>query len=207
MSSTREFTEAVPAPTADGELGWKRLVWQAPAGISAVFVVLLLVFGPDPMLIVFTLVLAVLALVGWRFPRRVGPIAVLAAIGTLASWQTSARPAIAIGVAVIALGAVASQVANVAVGDASPDPGDLVVLTAGLRFVPPDITGSGEVTVHVDNTSPARHTFTIDALDLEVELPGGTAQRFQIDAPAGTYAFRCAVPGHEEMTGSLVVTG
>lgn len=250
MSPVQETSHPEIAPqTAESHpFGWRRLVWQAPAGIAAMFAVLQLVLGPDPILMIITLVLAVLALVGWRFPRRLGPVvvliggpafvlsnlprvisglphpdspltfnlplfsivltilAVLGAIGTLASWQRSARPVAVAGVAVMAVGGIGSLVANVAAGDAMPESGDVVVVTAGRTFFPPRISGSGEVTVYVDNTSPGRHTFTIDELGFEKELPGGTAQRFMVDAPPGTYTFRCTVPGHEGMVGVLTVT-
>lgn len=108
------------------------------------------------------------------------------------------------GAAVIALGATVSLVANGTLTDDVPQAGDLVVAAAGLEFLPPDLSGPGEVGVFITNHGPTRHTFTIDALDLDVELPASTSRCFEFEAPAGTYAVYCAVPGHRE--GGMVAT-
>jgi len=59
----------------------------------------------------------------------------------------------------------------------------------------------------VENRDPVRHTFTIEQLGIDVELPAGTNRRVEFTALAGTYAFHCTVPGHESMTGMVVVRG
>ncbi|MDP3892525.1 cupredoxin domain-containing protein [Nocardioides sp.] len=66
---------------------------------------------------------------------------------------------------------------------------------------------SGTVGTLVENRDPVRHTFTIEQLGIDVELPAGTNRRVEFTALAGTYAFHCTVPGHESMTGMIVVRG
>ncbi len=50
-----------------------------------------------------------------------------------------------------------------------------------------------------------RHTFTIDELDVAVELPADTSRRVTFTAPAGDYEFRSTVPDQDDMTGTLTV--
>jgi hypothetical protein len=64
---------------------------------------------------------------------------------------------------------------------------------------------STEVAVFVDNDDSIRHTFSIDTLEVNLEVPGGKATRVEFIAEPGTYEFYCAVPGHEDMRGELVV--
>lgn len=75
-----------------------------------------------------------------------------------------------------------------------------------VEFVPANLRAdSGEVAVFVDNDDSFRHTFSIDALAVDLEVPGGKATRVELIAEPGTYEFYCAVPGHEDMRGELVV--
>ena len=61
--------------------------------------------------------------------------------------------------------------------------------------------------VWIDNKDGIRHTFTIEELDVDLEIPALKAKRVEFDAVAGTYTYICTVPGHENMTGTLVVEG
>jgi uncharacterized cupredoxin-like copper-binding protein len=51
------------------------------------------------------------------------------------------------------------------------------------------------------------HNFSIDELNINVDIAPGETVETTIDAPAGRYAFYCNVPGHIEagMEGSLIV--
>jgi plastocyanin len=42
---------------------------------------------------------------------------------------------------------------------------------------------------------------------VEVEVPTSTSRRVEFAAPAGTYEITCTVLGHENMTGTLVISG
>ena len=62
---------------------------------------------------------------------------------------------------------------------------------------------AGTIGVWVDNRDGIHHTFTIEELDVDLEIPALKAKRVEFDAPAGTYEVICTVPGHESMTATL----
>ena len=75
-----------------------------------------------------------------------------------------------------------------------------------MTFEPTNLSAEGEnVAVFAENKDPVRHTFSIDELEVDLELPGNKAARIEFTAAPGTYEFYCAVPGHDGMTGELVV--
>ena len=51
------------------------------------------------------------------------------------------------------------------------------------------------------------HNFSIDELDIDVDIAPGATEEVVINAPAGTYEFYCNVPGHKAagMLGTLTV--
>ncbi len=82
------------------------------------------------------------------------------------------------------------------------------MLTAeDVEFAPTTLSGSGTVGIFIQNEDPFRHTFAIDALDIELELPASTDRRIDIVAAPGTYDFFCSVPGHDDMVGTLTIEG
>ena len=44
------------------------------------------------------------------------------------------------------------------------------------------------------NEGAAEHDFSIDELDVQVNLPAGTTQTVEVDLPAGTYQYYCNIP-------------
>ena len=74
-------------------------------------------------------------------------------------------------------------------------------------FTPGDLTARNGQKVVVKNSDPFLHTFTIDALGIDVTvLPGSEKLIALTGAKTGeTYAFHCKVPGHEAMDGALAV--
>jgi plastocyanin len=106
---------------------------------------------------------------------------------------------------IVALGIVGG-VATVAYESDTAQSGDIEIVARNVEFEPANLSAeSGEVAVFVDNDDSLRHTFSIDELEVNVELPGGKAARAEFNAEPGTYEFYCAVPGHENMRGELVV--
>ena len=86
--------------------------------------------------------------------------------------------------------------------------GDVLLTSRSAEWGPETITAtSGDLGVFIDNKDPYRHSFVIEALDVEIELPASTSRRVEFTAPEGTYSIICTVPGHEKMTGTLVVSG
>ncbi len=62
-------------------------------------------------------------------------------------------------------------------------------------------------TVRLVNRGTMEHVFAVDELEIRVTMPPGETVEIEIDAPAGTYDFYCAVPGHREegLVAQLVV--
>ncbi len=65
----------------------------------------------------------------------------------------------------------------------------------------------GQVTIDVSNEDLFWHTFTVQGLPVNVALPNGGHRRITFNAPAGTYTFYCAIPGHRlaGMVGTITV--
>ncbi|HET9661851.1 MAG TPA: PQQ-binding-like beta-propeller repeat protein [Thermomicrobiales bacterium] len=78
-----------------------------------------------------------------------------------------------------------------------------------IAFDPSELTISADTPTQVDlsNSGVLPHNFSIDELDISVDLAPGKATTFTIDAPAGTYEYYCNVPGHKDagMVGTLTV--
>lgn len=107
---------------------------------------------------------------------------------------------------VFGLGLVASLVAALSLEDDVVQAGDVELIAEKVEWAPEEVsTPSGSVAVFVSNEDPVRHTFTIDQLDVNLELPAGTDRRIAFDAPSGTYEFYCSVPGHDGMRGTITI--
>ncbi|HET9660307.1 MAG TPA: cupredoxin domain-containing protein, partial [Thermomicrobiales bacterium] len=81
-----------------------------------------------------------------------------------------------------------------------------------IAFVPTEITvdaADEPVTIKMENTGAALHNFSIDSLDISVDVNPGETVDVVIPAGTapGTYDFYCNVPGHKEagMVGTLTV--
>ena len=146
------------------------------------------------------------------FPAAVGVVVGIAGgvglMGFRRRWsvRTAARTGL-VSAVVLLLALGVGLYATLTVEDDSAQEGDLALATDGTSWVPDALqaTQPGDVAVFVQNQDPFRHTFAIDALDVEVELPADTDRRVTFTAEAGEYEFHCTVPGHEGMTGTLTV--
>ena len=98
-----------------------------------------------------------------------------------------------------------------AMTDAEPQvvpEGAVEVQTTNVAFVPDTLrAGGGQVTVAVRNRDLFWHTFTIDALGVDIRAPVGGVRSASIEAEPGTYDFYCRIPGHATlgMRGKLTV--
>jgi plastocyanin len=65
----------------------------------------------------------------------------------------------------------------------------------------------GDHTITLDNADFVPHTFTIDALGINLTVPARGEDQLTLKLPPGTYTFYCDIPGHPEagMVGKLVV--
>jgi len=109
--------------------------------------------------------------------------------------------------AIFVVGLVVSIVAALGLEDDVAQDGDLRLAAKDTEWSTSSLSGSGDVAVFVENQDPYRHTFTIEALGIQVELPARTARRIEVDAPPGTYTYHCTVSFHEDMTGTITVGG
>jgi plastocyanin len=138
--------------------------------------------------------------------------AVLCVLAAVPVWRqkddgsTRARSvSLAVGGLIVALG-IAGGVATAAYESDTAQGGDIAVAARNVEFEPANLSAeAGEVAVFVDNKDSFRHTFSIDDLDVDLEVPGGKAARVEFTAEPGSYEFYCAVPGHEDMKGELVI--
>ena len=112
---------------------------------------------------------------------------------------------LASGLLLVILAAVGA-VATLTTKSVAAEEGDVTAVAEDVEFVPEDLeAASGDVGIHIDNKDQVRHTFTIDELDVNLELPAGKGARTSFTADPGEYAFYCAVPGHESMKGTLTL--
>jgi uncharacterized cupredoxin-like copper-binding protein/mono/diheme cytochrome c family protein len=77
-----------------------------------------------------------------------------------------------------------------------------------IFFTPTEIEvpSDTEVTILLPNLGASPHNFSIDALNVSVDIAPGETKEVKITAPKGEYQYYCNVPGHKEagMVGTLV---
>ena len=69
-----------------------------------------------------------------------------------------------------------------------------------------EIPSDTEITILLPNLGAAPHNFSIDELDISVDIAPGETKEVTINAPEGEYEYYCNVPGHKEagMVGTLI---
>ena len=142
-------------------------------------------------------------------PTITGLLGIVASIGALRAWPSpKATLAWRVAAGLFAVLVVVGVVAALGLEDDTAVAGDLHIAAEEIEFAPNDLTAPvGTVGFFIDNDDPIRHTFSIEDEGIEIELPAGTARRVEVDLAAGTYTFVCTVPGHEDMEGTLTVSG
>ncbi|HUG85844.1 MAG TPA: cupredoxin domain-containing protein [Euzebya sp.] len=144
-------------------------------------------FGPTWLLVVAAVATVVLAVAAVR-GGAVRPRTVWVVAGT----------ALVAGIAFTAVQGAGVQ------ADAA-QPGDVAVEAVDATY-PAHIEVPVGHAVLVRNLDPIRHTFVVDGGVEPHEVPGSTDRRVEIDLPPGEYRYFCDVPGHEAMTGTLIVS-
>jgi plastocyanin len=112
-------------------------------------------------------------------------------------------------VAVFIVALIAGTVAQRASKSEVARAGDIRVEMRNTAFVETTLNAQGgSISVAVSNHDLFWHTFTIDALHVNVDVPIGANRRITFNAPPGRYEFYCRVPGHRAagMKGILIVT-
>ena len=138
-------------------------------------------------------------------------VAALATLAATVAWRVKAgdggaRPFTVIA-SVVAIAALVVSVAAHGRG-VSERSGDLTLVAEHVHFSATKLTASSQhVAVYVTNKDLFWHTFTIDALHVDLGIPVGAHRRIVFDARAGAYRFACKIPGHEQagMKGTLIV--
>ncbi|HEX6256527.1 MAG TPA: cupredoxin domain-containing protein [Euzebyales bacterium] len=151
-------------------------------------------FLPLTLFAVATLVGGVAAVPAFREARNPG--------------RPTTRSAMLVAVAAVVILVAATAVSIIAAGrvdSVTAQPGDIELTTADFRFDAPSVTaGAGTVAVTVTNDDATRHTFTVDELGVDLNVPPGTTQRVTFPADPGTYRFYC-IPHAPDMAGELTV--
>ncbi len=136
-------------------------------------------------------------------------LAVVSGTAAFFGWATEPMRGVAIsGASVFAVGAVLSLAifvsteSDAALGADVEVTAEKVLWDPGTVVVPDDASG-----VWVENKDGIRHTFTVEDLGIDLEVPALKARRVDVDAAPGAYEITCTVPGHEGMTGTLIVEG
>src|SRR5215203_2678320 len=92
-------------------------------------------------------------------------------------------------------------------GDAAAS-NQFTVESNDIFFAPTEIEvpSDTEVTILLPNLGASPHNFSIDELDISVDIAPGETKEVTINAPEGEYQFYCNVPGHKEagMVGTLI---
>lgn len=109
--------------------------------------------------------------------------------------------------AVLAVVSIVLTVANMGDVSAEERQGAIEVQMKKTEFEPHEIRASaGQVRVVVKNFDPFLHTFTLDDANVDVRVTPRQEKVIDLgNLSAGSYVFRCEVPGHEDMVGTLVV--
>jgi plastocyanin len=137
----------------------------------------------------------------------------LAAVGTAVKRSRTVQPSrlapLLGGTALVLL--VLVSAASIWMGTASAAPGqesELALGSSSMLYSSSDLTArAGEITLRLGNDDLWWHTFTIDELDVDLQVPMRAERSVTFSAPPGEYRFYCSIPGHEAlgMHGTLTV--
>lgn len=110
------------------------------------------------------------------------------------------------------LSAVLTLVGRETVSEEEAAGADLVVDLEDFEFDEESYETEGGTTILVKNSDPFFHTFTIEALDIDVDLSPGSEKLITIPAEAGTYVLYCEPhtsdpddPSDDDMAATLTV--
>ena len=126
------------------------------------------------------------------------------------------RKAVGAIVGVVGVLAAASAVLTVAGRDTVPealaDEADLTVTLEDFEFDSAGYELEGGATILVENDDPFVHTFTVDALDIDVELGPSSEKLVEVPEEQGTYVLYCRPhtgdkeePAEDDMAAELTV--
>jgi plastocyanin len=89
---------------------------------------------------------------------------------------------------------------------------DSVVVLTDFEYPEDEMSLAAGSTLYVRNDDPVMHTFTVEDLDIDVELGPGSSELIEIPAQAGTYVVFCRPhtmdtenPGEDDMAATLTI--
>ena len=111
------------------------------------------------------------------------------------------------GVALLGL-LVTGLLSSIGFEDDRRQDGDFGMFAQDDEFRPDALqVPAGTVSLYIGNDDLVRHNFSVDDPGVDAELPAKAFVRVEFEAEPGTHEFRCDLPGHEDMTGTLTVVG
>jgi plastocyanin len=136
------------------------------------------------------------SLVAFSLAGFIGAVGALARLRDPMAGRGSAGPT-----GVLAVVFVFSSLGLVwAMTDAEPQvapEGALEIITTNMAYSPKSLeAASGEVTVALRNRDLFWHTFTIDALGVDLRAPVGRLRSATFEVEPGEYSFYCRIPSH-----------
>lgn len=135
-------------------------------------------------------------------------VAIVAAVAVIRNAGGPSPAARSLGLAAAAVfvaGTILSIVSLVGYDDAVAQEGDVRLVTKDVEFRPASLDAeAGTVSVFVDNEDGTLHTFTIDELDVDLDVPASKSARVTFEAEPGEYEFFCK-PHKDDMEGTLRV--
>ena len=165
-------------------------------GLNAPFIVPAMAVPASTVDFVMTGLMVVLAL-----SNLVSAIAASRASSTGARAGLAGRATVALMLLVVAV----AVIGRVTYDSPAVQSGDIEIAAQDYKFSTNVIEADGgEVSVFIDNKDSALHTFTVEELDVDVAIPGGSTARVTFDATAGSYEFIC-IPHESDMNGTLEV--
>ena len=133
-----------------------------------------------------------------------GIVAAIAVLRRVTSNDAPKKLGLAL-VGLFVLLAIFSVISTVGYENATAQEGDVRLTAEDIEWTETTLEArSGEVSVFVDNADGTLHTFTIDELDVNLNIPASSAARITFQAEPGTYEFYCT-PHKETMEGTLTV--
>jgi plastocyanin len=131
-----------------------------------------------------------------------GLLACMGAVVTRRRVLEASRVAPVLGAAALVLLGLAAA-ASLFFGTASArqkQESELALGSSNMVYSSSELTARpGEITLSLGNEDLWWHTFTIDELDVDLQVPMRADRSVTFTAPAGVYRFYCAIPGHEAL--------
>ena len=129
---------------------------------------------------------------------------IVSAVMLLRRSESRARGLVVAFVAAAVVGVAGSALATAGVSNDVRQPGDVVIAAKDVEY-PAEVRVPADTAILVENHDIFRHTFVVDGEDVKHQLPASTDRRVELTLQRGTYTFRCDVPGHEDMKGTLII--